>query len=153
MLRYSTIQFLDSCQPYKWGVKSATQTVGRQGSNVSQTREGSSFRHTDETPNPLFLVWLELDPRLSDGLSGGLPCDIMLYINTYRLSTQIWQSLQWCDLGGWNCSQALHHLHDNTFSSSLYFRASTMSSSFPPNLNTRCWLAASFPWASFSGVL
>ena len=55
------------------GLNPPLRPSDRQGSNVSQTREGGSFHHTDETgANPLFLVWLELDPRLSDGLSGGL---------------------------------------------------------------------------------
>ncbi len=48
--RYSAIRFLDSCQPYKWGLNPPLRSSDRQGS-VSQAREGGSFRHSDKTLN------------------------------------------------------------------------------------------------------
>ncbi len=51
------IQFLDSCQPDERGVQMPLRLSYRRGSKSTQTR---------------ILAWVELDPRLYDGLSGRL---------------------------------------------------------------------------------
>ena len=67
--RHCIILFLDSCQPEKWEVKSVTQTI-RQRKIQHQSDEGEGL-NPEETPNG-FIVLVELDLRLYDGLSGGL---------------------------------------------------------------------------------
>ena len=57
------IQFLDSCQPDERGVQSATQTVIQ---TRIQLHPDKKWRN-----EPPSLIWLMLDPCLSDSLSGG----------------------------------------------------------------------------------
>ncbi len=57
------------------GLNPPLRLSDRQGSNVSQTREGSSFRHTDETPNALSVRQVEpMSLRRGRGVHSVISC-------------------------------------------------------------------------------